>query len=85
MPAALELLSDAAFKLYLYLCLNADRHTGQMVCQSAELDIPAILKTLKKINYRGLLSLEYEDHPEDPVPYMARCLKNLRQMFAALS
>ncbi len=35
--AALELLSDAAFKLYLYLCLNADRHTGQMVCQSAEL------------------------------------------------
>lgn len=57
----------------------------QAVVGEGALDIPAILKTLKKINYRGLLSLEYEDHPEDPVPYMARCLKNLRQMFAALS
>jgi len=28
--AALEILSAAAFQLYLYLCLNADRHTGRM-------------------------------------------------------
>ncbi len=35
--AALEILSDAAFKLYLYLCLNADRPTGRMVCRPAEL------------------------------------------------
>ena len=27
---ALELLSDAAFKLFVYLCLNADRHTGRI-------------------------------------------------------
>jgi len=27
---ALELLSAAAFQLYLYLCLYADRHTGRM-------------------------------------------------------
>jgi hypothetical protein len=34
--AAMEILSDAAFKLYLYLCLHADRHTGQMVWEPAE-------------------------------------------------
>lgn len=28
--AALIELSDAAFKLYAWLCLNADRHTGQL-------------------------------------------------------
>jgi hypothetical protein len=33
----MELLSDAAFKLYLYLCLHTDRHTGQMVCELSEL------------------------------------------------
>lgn len=27
---ALDELSDAAFKLYAWLCLNADRHTGQL-------------------------------------------------------
>jgi hypothetical protein len=26
---ALTLLSDAAFRLYMYICLNADRHTGR--------------------------------------------------------
>jgi hypothetical protein len=27
---ALALLPDAAFRLYLYICLNADRHTGRL-------------------------------------------------------
>jgi hypothetical protein len=34
--AAMEILSDAAFKLYLYLCLRADRQTGQTVWEPAE-------------------------------------------------
>jgi hypothetical protein len=34
---ALSLLSDGAFKLYIHLCLQADRHTGQVAIESAEL------------------------------------------------
>ena len=33
---AVTLLSDGAFKLYLHLCLQADRHTAQMVLNTAE-------------------------------------------------
>ena len=33
---ALALLSDAAFKLYLYLCLQADRHTARLILDGAE-------------------------------------------------
>lgn len=33
---ALALLSDAAFKLYLYLCLQADRHTARLSFNLAE-------------------------------------------------
>jgi hypothetical protein len=40
---ALEELSDAAFKLYAWLCLNADRHTGQL--QAA---VPELSSALKK-------------------------------------
>jgi len=54
------------------------------VVGEGKLDIPAILKALVKVNYTGLMSLEYEDHPEDPVPYMQRSLENLRQMIADL-
>lgn len=37
MAAALELLSDAAFKLYVFLCLNVDRHSGRMVWEALDL------------------------------------------------
>ena len=32
---ALALLSDGAFKLYIHLCLEADRHTGRAVIEPA--------------------------------------------------
>ena len=34
---ALEMLSDGAFKLYMHLCLEADRHTGRVGIKPAEL------------------------------------------------
>jgi hypothetical protein len=37
MAAALTMLSDAAFKLYVWLCLNVDRHSGRMVWEAIEL------------------------------------------------
>jgi len=33
---AMRSLSDAAFKLYLYLCLHAERHTGRLILNLAE-------------------------------------------------
>ncbi len=35
--AALPLLSDAAFRLYVFLCLNVDRHSARMVLEPREL------------------------------------------------
>jgi hypothetical protein len=40
---ALVQLSDPAFKLYAWLCLNADRHTGQL-----RSTVPELSSTLKK-------------------------------------
>lgn len=37
MAAALAMLSDAAFKLYVWLCLNVDRHSGCMVWEAIEI------------------------------------------------
>lgn len=34
---ALALLPDAVFRVYMYLCLNADRHTGRFVIDPASL------------------------------------------------
>ena len=40
---ALALLSDGAFKLYIHLCLEADRHTGRAV-----MDRAALIRILRK-------------------------------------
>jgi hypothetical protein len=37
MATALPLLSDAAFKLYVFLCLNVDRHSARRVWEALEL------------------------------------------------
>ena len=37
MATALPMLSDAAFKLYVFLCLNVDRHSARMVWEALEL------------------------------------------------
>jgi hypothetical protein len=37
MKDALSLLSDGAFKIYVYVCLQADRHTAQLRFRMAEL------------------------------------------------
>jgi len=37
MADALQLLSDGAFKIYVYVCLHADRHTAQFRFRMAEL------------------------------------------------
>src|SRR3954451_23859681 len=34
---ALMLLPDAAFRLYIYICLNADRHTGRLATNPASM------------------------------------------------
>jgi hypothetical protein len=34
---AMELLSEGAFKLYVYACLQADRHTGRIVLEHARM------------------------------------------------
>ena len=35
--AALVMLSDSAFKLYVFLCLNVDRHSARMAWEARDL------------------------------------------------
>ena len=60
MAAALSLLSDAAFKLYVFLCLNVDRHSGRMAWEPLELanrlqrDRQGVADTLEELCRRGV-------------------------------
>ena len=55
MATAMLLLSDAAFKLYVFLCLNVDRHSARMVWEARELanllqcDRPSVSDALEEL------------------------------------
>ena len=57
---ALALLSDGAFKLYVHLCLEADRHTGQAAIDAAGLarilrkDAASIAAELSELHGHGV-------------------------------
>ena len=42
------------------------------------MDIPAIVRTLRKIGYRGVCSLEFEKDGQDPLPGVAESIGYLR-------
>lgn len=48
------------------------------------LDIPGILRSLRAVNYQGLLSFEYEKDPDDPLPGLAESVGYVRGVLAAL-
>ncbi|HEV3299507.1 MAG TPA: sugar phosphate isomerase/epimerase [Planctomycetaceae bacterium] len=50
-----------------------------------DLDIPGCLRTLKKLNYQGCLSLEYEENEQNPLSDIAVSLQAVREAAAKLS
>jgi inosose dehydratase len=48
------------------------------------IDIPKFLQTLKKINYQGILSFEYEKDEDDPLAGLAESVGYVRGVMAAM-
>jgi inosose dehydratase len=48
------------------------------------IDIPAFLKELKHLNYKGVVSLEYEKDEKDPLPGLAESVGYLRGVLACV-
>jgi sugar phosphate isomerase/epimerase len=49
------------------------------------IDIPKLLRTLKGINFRGTLALEYEKDAKDPLPGAAESIGYLRGVLATMA
>jgi len=60
------------------------REQERVVIGEGEMDIPAILRTLREIKYDGYITYEHENNWDNPAPYIARSLEALRQMFSEL-
>ena len=49
------------------------------------LDVPSVLKALKDVKFKGHISIEYEAHPDDPVPDMKACIEVFKESLKKLT
>lgn len=67
----IEKYKDRLYDIHLKDIDKAEAEGGAIEMGRGIIDIPAVVKTLKKINYLGCMALEYEKDGDDPVPGLA--------------
>jgi inosose dehydratase len=55
-----------------------ERHTD-VVFGKGVLDVPGVLKALRDVKFTGLISIEYEAHPKDPVQDVQACVQVFKE------
>jgi inosose dehydratase len=83
-PAAeIRLMGARNFGIHLKDHDNARK--TDVIYGKGVLDVPAVLRALKDVKFKGYISIEYEAHPEDPSPDMKACLEVVKDAVKNLS
>jgi len=84
--AAIEEFADRIHGIHLKdMVPGADGRWEDAIVGRGKLDLPALVKLLKKIGFAGYFSLEYESDPQNPLPAMRECLDELKKACAQLA
>jgi inosose dehydratase len=78
---AIEVLGSRLYGVHLKDVKDASRFT---VLGQGDLDVRGCLRALKKLGYRDILALEYEENPQNPMPDLERCLDVVRESLPKL-
>ena len=62
---------------------RAGKHSD-VVVGTGNLDLPGFLKTLRRIDFNGFFTLEYEGDVNDPIPATKKCVEAIRRAAEAL-
>lgn len=73
-----------ARNLALHLKDHDNRAREDVVYGKGELDVPAVLRALRDVKFKGHISVEYEAHPDNPSPDIRACLDVLQQSIRTL-
>lgn len=76
---------DRLYDVHLKDVNKAEADGSSVEVGRGVIDIPAFLKTMKEISYKGTLSLEYEKDADDPLPGAAESVGYIRGVLKMLS
>lgn len=76
----IRVMGNRNFALHLKDHDNKTRH--DVVFGNAALDVAAVVKALRDVNFTGTINIEYEAHPDNPLPDVKACLDVFKQAVA---
>ncbi len=76
-----ELFKECVFGLHYkdFLFEKNGKWTDTVVGEG-NLNLPALIKALRDINFDGFSVIEYEGNPDNPVPALRRCIERMREL-----
>ncbi len=84
-PTSIEKFADRMLDIHIKDVTAADPKAGTIQVGRGVINIPQVIRTLVKINFTGMVSFEYEDQPDDPLPGLAESVGYVRGVMAAIS
>jgi inosose dehydratase len=78
----IEKYKDRLYDMHLKDVDKAEADGTSVEIGRGVIDIPGVIKALRKINYAGVMALEYEKDGDDPVPGLAESVGYVRGIMA---
>ena len=82
--ATTEKYAERLFDLHMKDVDGAKAAAHTVVVGKGVIDIPGFLRVLKKIKYQGVISFEYEDEPDNPLPGLTASVEYVKKTLADL-
>ena len=82
--ASAERYADRLYDVHIKDVTAPTPRGRTLQCGRGAIDLVRFLRTMKKINYQGVLSFEYEADENDPVPGLAESVGYVRGVMAAM-
>ena len=76
---------DRLFEMHSKDLANFESRESQVDVGDGIIPIPQIFRQLHKIDFQGCVNLEYEIHPDNPMPGVQRSLSYMRGVLAGLA
>ena len=81
---AIRAVGTRLFNVHMKDLLDPKDKESQVAVGDGVLPIQKMFEALTEVNYRGFVDLEYEVHPEDPIPGVSKSFGYMRQVLARM-
>jgi inosose dehydratase len=83
-PEQIKIMDDRNYALHLKDHDNKKKEDVPFGDPAGVLNVPAVLKALREVKFKGYINIEYEAHADNPSPDMKKCVAVVKESASKL-